>query len=75
MTPHSYIGWLNIILVQFLFIRIFWTEETEGQNKNKIVGYGILFPVIPLTGWIVGNFSTNYNFGLWKPLHRTLIGK
>ncbi len=62
---HTMIGWANIILIQWLFTRISWTEETDGPNKGKTVGYGILFPVVPLSGWT----CFKGRLGKYIPLH------
>lgn len=55
---HSLIGWIilgfeNITwlgfsnyFIQFLFIRIY-----KSVDKGKIKGYGILYFVLPLSGW------------------------
>ncbi len=42
------LGLINIILIQWLFFRI--AKEWDTDN-GKTLSYGILFPVIPLTGW------------------------
>jgi hypothetical protein len=52
----SWIGWLNIIVMQWLFVRLFYIQEDNGQ----ISGYGILFPIFPLTGWWNGYFPKKY---------------
>lgn len=41
----SKIYWLNFLIVQWFFARICYTTV-----KNKVI-YGIVFPVVPLTGW------------------------
>lgn len=42
MTKLAFINYL----VQFLFIRIY-----KSVDNGKIIGYGILYFVLPLTGW------------------------
>lgn len=47
------LGWINYF-VQFLFIRIYASYNADGSNNRKhwkIEGYGILYFVLPLTGW------------------------
>ena len=43
----KWIKWLNIIALQWFFIRLFYQIEDNGE----ISGYGLLLPIIPLTGW------------------------
>ena len=38
----SFIGWINVLIIQWIFIRIWYSTD------NK---YGILFPIVPLSGW------------------------
>lgn len=45
--------------VQFLFIRVYASYDANGTSNRKkwtIKGYGILYFVLPLTGWF------NYNY-------------
>lgn len=44
---HTLIGWLNIIILQWFFTRLYWSQDDQGN----VQGYGFLFPVVPLTGW------------------------
>jgi len=57
MTKLAFINYL----VQFLFIRIY-----KSVDNGKIIGYGILYFVVPLTGWfnnyIVLNRSKKLKF-------------
>lgn len=43
---YSQIGWLNILLFQWLFIRLQMTV-----SKNKIIKYKIIGIIKPCTGW------------------------
>jgi hypothetical protein len=44
---NSWVGWLNIIILQWFFVRLFYQLKDNGE----ILGYGLLLPVVPLTGW------------------------
>jgi len=49
MNPfRSWLGRLNFLLLQFLFMRL---EQHLDDETEKTVGWAILFPIIPLTGW------------------------
>jgi len=52
-------------LVQFLFIRIF-----KNVENGKVINYGILYFVVPLTGWwnnyIVLTKNGKLKFWHWK---------
>lgn len=41
------LGQTNKYICQWLFFRIFKHCDSNG----KVLNYGILFPVLPLTGW------------------------
>lgn len=43
----SKLFFVNFIFIQWFFIRICCYVNDEGIKD----GYGILFPVVPLTGW------------------------
>lgn len=45
--PRFLIKWTNRLLLQWLFARIFWMQEDDGE----VVGFGMFFPVVPLTGY------------------------
>jgi len=45
---YSWIGWLNIILLQWLFIRL---QVNIDNDTNEIVKFRIIGPIFPLTGW------------------------
>lgn len=43
----SGLGWLNFVVAQWLFVRL------ARQTENGVtVGWVLLVPVIPLTGWL-----------------------
>jgi len=44
---YSWIGWLNIIILQWFFVRLFYLENDRGNVEN----YGFMFPIVPLIGW------------------------
>lgn len=44
---YSWVGWLNIIILQWFFIRLYYSVN----EQNSIECYGFLFPIVPLTGW------------------------
>lgn len=45
----SWVGALNMALLQWLFIRLELTTEDEApQDVSRVA---VLFPVVPLTGW------------------------
>ena len=55
---YTWVGWLNIIILQWFFIRLYYIEN----DQNIIENYGIMFPIVPLTGWWNNYFPTKY----WK---------
>ncbi len=60
---YSWIGILNQLIFQWFFIRL---NAYIDSNTQDIVGLGIVFPVIPLTGWW-GRYIPR------KPWHKKLI--
>lgn len=44
---YTLIGWFNLLILQWFFVRLFYVEEEDGT----ISGWGLNFPVLPLTGW------------------------
>lgn len=66
----SLIELLNLWLLQFFFIRIYWVEETDGPSKGKTTGYGVLIPVVPMSGW---NFMRG-RFNRYIPTHPWHLG-
>lgn len=51
------LGWLNVIICQWLLFRI--THYTDVNNDNR---YGIIFPILPLTGWGESGFVPKRHF-------------
>lgn len=44
----SILALLNMVLLQWLFLRLNVARRTETE---QVCGVGVLFPVLPLTGW------------------------
>ena len=66
------LGYMNYI-VQFLFIRIYASYDANGETDRKkwtIKGYGVLYWVVPFTGWfnsyIVLGKKINYSKLIYK---------
>jgi hypothetical protein len=53
---YSWIGWLNIVILQWFFVRLFYSENEQGNIEN----YGFIFPIVPLTGWWGDYFPHKY---------------
>lgn len=55
------IGILNFFIFQWLFIRLYFEFdkcyyfELENRGKAPATGFGIMFPRIPMTGWLFWN--------------------
>ena len=47
LLSKTWVGWLNIIVLQWLFVRLFYATN----DQDEVVNYGFIFPVLPLTGW------------------------
>jgi hypothetical protein len=47
LSDHTWLGWLNLLLVQWSFFRI----ARRVDLKGKQTGWSILGPVLPMTGW------------------------
>ena len=51
------IGILNFFIFQWILVRLYFEFDKmyryELDNKRKVpaVGFGFMFPVIPMTGW------------------------
>lgn len=45
----SVTGLVNIVLLQWFFLRL--NVATSTEDSGRVVGIGILFPVLPLSGW------------------------
>lgn len=61
MTKRTWVYWANVLLVQWMFIRI--TRYRDDQNPDKTSGFGLLGFVVPLTGWFSDYKSLG---GIWK---------
>lgn len=44
---YSWVGWLNIVFLQWFFIRLFYSVSYQ----DNVGSYGLIFPIVPLTGW------------------------
>lgn len=53
---YSWIGWLNITILQWFFVRLYYVEN----DQNNIENYGLMFPIVPLTGWWSNYFPHKY---------------
>ena len=51
----TWVGWINFLILQWLFVRIVGRFNERGQ----FAGWGLLGPVLPLTGW----------WGYYQPRH------
>ena len=48
----SFFGWLNWYIFQWMFFRVFKEyDKTSTGGQGKLMSVGILFPIIPKTGW------------------------
>ncbi len=52
---HSIIGWLNLLICQWFFFRIYYITPYDS-----IFTIGILFLVFPTTGWGCDYYPKNY---------------
>jgi hypothetical protein len=46
--PHSFIGWLNFLVLQWIGLRI---VRILDNDSGKLIGLGWIWPVAPITGW------------------------
>lgn len=42
----TWVGWLNIFILQWFFVRLQGAIEEDGKTQWQII-----IPVVPLTGW------------------------
>jgi hypothetical protein len=59
---YSLFGWINILLLQWLFIR----AVAVCDRDRNLVGVGILYFVLPITGWFSGYIPRSPRRKLWK---------
>jgi len=45
---NTWVGWLNILILQWLFIRLAYVTDTE---KPDWCGWKLQKGIVPLTGW------------------------
>jgi hypothetical protein len=50
---------LNFFLLQWFFIRLARVIDT---NRNKQIGWTLIFGIVPLTGWYITGCHTNYKY-------------
>lgn len=50
---YTWVGWLNIMVLQWFFIRLQYSIDYEGDPTPK--NFMLLRGIVPLTGWL-----TNY---------------
>lgn len=60
----SWVGWLNILLLQWFFVRL----QVSVDDDGTVLAYHIIGWILPLTGWFVHN---DY-IGLGKQWRRRL---
>lgn len=52
----NWVGWLNLIVLQWFFVRLFYSMNDAGQIEH----YGLFFPIVPLTGWRSDYIPSNF---------------
>lgn len=63
LFSYTWVGWLNILLLQWLFVRLYYVIDSNDQMKS----YGILLPIIPFTGWYTNYLpSKHYHFNFTR---------
>lgn len=62
--PRTVIGWFNFLVAQWFFFRIGYGVDPKTGTTSS---YGLIVPVIPLTGW-VGNMAPSWLrvFIVWR---------
>jgi hypothetical protein len=48
MLGYSWIGLLNLVLLQWLFVRV---QATVDTTSGEITKFKIIGPIVPMTGW------------------------
>ena len=62
----SLAGWLNHIIFQWLFFRLQMEIDDPPPGEKgiaigrEIIGWQIIFPIVPLTGWKSGYIPQKY---------------
>lgn len=56
---------VNIVFCQWFFIRL---AKTQNVKTGETIGWGVMFPIVPLTGWFSDYVPRRYN--VW-----TFVGK
>ena len=54
---YSLIGWLNRLICQWLLFRL---QAVVSLDDDLILGYEVIFPILPLTGWKSGYIPQRY---------------
>lgn len=54
---YSIFGWFNILFCQWLFFRVEAEAkvnriEFDGECDYLLTGVNVIFPIVPLTGWV-----------------------
>lgn len=47
---YSWLGLLNVCLLQWLFVRL----EGEVNSSGVVLAFNVIGPIVPLTGWTFG---------------------
>jgi hypothetical protein len=60
------LGWLNMLLFQWFCVRL-WYSYNTADNSKTLDQLGVLFPILPLTGWSSA-FKPNWyrTISVWK---------
>jgi hypothetical protein len=74
-APESWVGWLNFLVLQWLFLRLCgeynYQPQLSPDGRLPFLlwpdGFSLFFPVTPLTGWFAGWIPT-----FW-PRHRWVL--
>ncbi len=61
----SKLGYLNVIVCQWLFFRVAAVQMPDGE----VLQYRVLFPILPLTGWWTSYFPRRHANLPLTPLH------
>jgi len=46
---YSWIGWLNLLILQWMFVRL---EATIDTDSREIIHYHLIGFILPATGWM-----------------------
>lgn len=43
------VGWFNMLILQWFCVRLAYSVDPKPNDGS--VGFGFLYPIVPLTGW------------------------